>query len=141
MHRMALEVDINASPEAVFNYFADHEKFAGIFGGSCTRVKDGEDEPNGLGSTRRIGPGPLSFDETIVVFDRPDTIHYAITRGSPLKNHLGRIRFLKTDRGTRVDYVITFESKVPLLGGLVSRLLKTAFLRGIPKVERALQGQ
>jgi uncharacterized protein YndB with AHSA1/START domain len=141
MHRMALEVDIQASPEAVFNYFADHEKFAAIFGGSCTRVKDGDDEPNGLGSVRRIGPGPLSFDETIVVFDRPNAIHYAITRGGPLKNHLGRIHFLKTPGGgTRVDYVITFESKIPLLGGLVAKALKAAFLRGIPKVEQALKG-
>lgn len=141
MHRIVTETDFAASPEAVFNHFADHEKFARIFGGACVRVKDGSDEPNGLGSVRRIGPGALAFDETIVAFERPRRIDYAITRGSPLKNHLGQIRFLKTPDGTRVDYSIQFESKVPLLGYVVAAALKAAYRKGIKKVQAELAGR
>lgn len=138
MHRIATETDFAAAPEVVFNYFSDHQKFARIFGGSCVRVKDGTDEPNGLGSVRRIGPGPLAFEETIVAFERPHRIDYAITRGGPLKNHLGEIRFLKTAGGTRVDYRIRFESRIPLLGYGVAVLLKAAYLKGIKKVQAQL---
>jgi uncharacterized protein YndB with AHSA1/START domain len=138
VHRIVTETDFAAPPEAVFNYFADHEKFARIFGGRCVRVKQGSDEPNGLGSVRRIGPGKLAFDETIVAFERPHRIDYAITRGSPLKEHLGQIRFLKTPEGTRVDYSIQFESKIPLLGYLVAAVLKAAYLKGVKNAQAEL---
>jgi ribosome-associated toxin RatA of RatAB toxin-antitoxin module len=139
MHLVSTQTHFTASPEAVFNHFADHEKFGKIFGGSAKRVKDGNDEPNGLGSVRYINL--LGFEETIVAFDRPNAIDYAITKGGPLKNHLGQIRFVPVDGGTRVDYDIRFESKVPLLGYLVAAALKGAYTRGIRKVQTALAGR
>ena len=83
-------------------------------------------------------PALLEFEQGIVAFERPHRIDYAITRGGPLKNHLGQIRFLKTPEGTRVDYSIQFESKIPLLGYGVAALLKAAYLKGIKKVQAEL---
>lgn len=139
MHEIVTQTDFQAAPEVVFDYFADHEKFARLFGGSAKRVKAGSDEPDGLGSVRRIGAGPLAFEETIVVFERPLRIDYAITRGSPLKNHLGSIRFSPHGGGTRVDYSIRFESKLPLLGHLIAFALKTAYQRGVRKLQAELR--
>ncbi len=141
MHLISTETTFAASPTVVFDHFADHEKFAQIFGGSAKRIKQGQDEPNGLGSVRRILPGPLAFEETIVAFDRPNQIDYAITKGTPLKNHLGQIRFIAIDGGTRVDYQIRFKSKVPLIGYLVAAALKLGYAKGIKKVQAQLAGR
>ncbi|NGY05805.1 SRPBCC family protein [Solimonas terrae] len=120
---------INAPIDRVFEFLADHQNFAALFGGRCTRIKPGDDaaEPNGVGSVRRIGPGPLAFDETIVVFDRPQRIDYTISRGSPLKNHLGSIRLRNTGAGTEIDYVIRAEGRLPGLGALAGHALALAW--------------
>ncbi|WP_029891692.1 SRPBCC family protein [Polycyclovorans algicola] len=141
MHLVSSQTRFAAPPDVVFEQFADHEKFAQIFGASADRVKDGQDEPNGLGSVRRVLPGPLAMEETIVAFDRPKAIDYAITKGGPLKNHLGQIRFVAIDGGTRVDYDIRFESKVPLLGYVVAAALKYGYRHGIKKVQAQLAGR
>ena len=132
-------VRVRAPVERVFAFFADHERFITLMGGRCRRIVDGQDEPNGLGSVRRIGPGPLSFDETIVAFEKNARIEYAITRGSPVRNHRGVIEF-RADRGqTLVDYVIRFEPKLPLTGGLIASGLKLAWKLNAPKVLATLE--
>lgn len=138
-HEIRLPVRVDAPVEKVFAFFADHEQFASLFGGRCRRVRDGQDEPNGLGSVRRIGPGPLSFDETIVAFEPNRRIDYQITRGSPLKNHLGQIRFESSGGGTEIDYVIRFDPKIPCTGGVIGMLLSAAWKASAPKVLQRLE--
>lgn len=134
-------VRIRAPIDRVFAFFADHERFITLMGGRCRRIVDGQDEPNGLGSVRRIGPGPLSFDETIVTFDKNARIEYAITRGGPIRNHRGTIDF-RDDRGaTVVDYVIRFEPKIPLTGGLIAKGLKLAWQLNAPKALAKLEAE
>jgi len=130
---------IHAPIDQVFEFLADHQNFISLFGGSCSVVRVGESEPNGLGSVRRIGTGPLSFDEKIVVFERPHRIDYKIVRGSPLKDHLGTV-VLKAAAGaaghgahTQLDYTIRFTGKFPLIGPLVGRLLTLGWGRSARK--------
>ncbi len=137
-HTIHIRETVDAPIERVFERFADHQWFVGLFGGSCERVVEGEGEQNGLGSVRRIGPGPLSFDETIVVFEPHARIHYKITRGGVLNNHLGEITFEARDGGTTVDYRIRFEGKAPLVGALVKRALKAQWKRNSGEQLRAL---
>jgi len=132
LHEIHIDETIDAPIERVFEHLADHHNFTALFGASCERVAEGEDEPNGLGSVRRIGPGPLSFDETIVVFERPTRIHYRITRGSPLRNHRGEIELSARGDQTLLDYRIRFEGKLPLVGGLVKRALERGWSRNGP---------
>lgn len=132
-HEVRIHETIQAPRDQVFAFFADHEKFATLFGGTCKRIKDGSDEPNGLGSVRRLGPGPLSFDETIVTFDKPARIEYQVTRGSPIKNHLGSINFMSVGETTQVDYVIHFDAKIPGTGGFIAWLLGWAWKQNAPK--------
>ncbi|MDD3763209.1 MAG: SRPBCC family protein [Nevskiales bacterium] len=134
-----LHAHINAPVERVFAFFADHEKFATLFGGSCRRVRDGEGDPNGLHSVRRMGPGPLAFDETITEFVPNERIAYQISRGGPLKNHLGVIRFSATGDATDVDYVIRFDGKLPGVGPLVAKALSLAWHRSSPRALAALE--
>ena len=132
-HKVVIKEVVNAPVAKVFEVFADHQSFAGLLGGSCTRIQEGADEPNGLGSVRRILPGPLSFDETIVKFERNKSIHYQITRGGPLNNHIGVIEFTDLGGKTQVDYVIRFDGKFPGIGTLVEFALGKAWAANGPR--------
>lgn len=132
-HEIHIREQVDAPVDTVFERFADHVWFTGLFGSSCKRVVEGEDEPNGLGSVRRIGAGPLSFDETIVVFEPGQRLHYTITRGSPLKNHMGEIEFKQEGGKTVVDYRIRFEGKLPGAGALTKAALEFAWKQNARK--------
>ncbi|HWV27737.1 MAG TPA: SRPBCC family protein, partial [Aeromicrobium sp.] len=99
-------------------------------------VRDGDSERNGVGSTRALKIGPLpSFWETTTVADRPTVIEYKITKGSPLKGHWGRQELTPTeDGGTRLDYTIGFNSKIPGVAGLIGKQLSAAIAKGLPKL-------
>jgi uncharacterized protein YndB with AHSA1/START domain len=133
---------IRAPIDRVFEFLADHQNFASLFGGSCRVVRAGKSEPNGRGSVRRVGSGLLSFDEQIVTFERPQRIEYKIVRGGPIKDHLGTIVLKEVrevdDAGARseqtaIDYTIRFKGKLPLLGPLTARLLQFGWRRSARK--------
>ncbi|MEQ1440165.1 SRPBCC family protein [Fontimonas sp. SYSU GA230001] len=134
-----VQARVHAPIEKVFAFFADHERFATLLGGRCTRIKDGQGDPNGLGSVRSIGPGPLAFEETIVTFEPNQRIEYTVTRGSPIKNHLGTIDFHAEDDVTVVDYVIRFDGKLPFTGPLIAAALRAAWNRSSPRVLAQLE--
>lgn len=124
----------------VFAFFADHRKFGLIWGGDFSRIRDGQDpaDPNGLGSVRRIRSAGLSFEETIVAYQPPVLIEYTVSRGSPIKNHLGRIEFKDAPGGTRVDYSIRFAPRVPGTGWLLARILEQGWKKGVHRVMKNL---
>ncbi|TJY65152.1 SRPBCC family protein [Sinimarinibacterium sp. CAU 1509] len=124
---------VNAPIGSVFEFFADHERFATLFGARCRRIRVGDDDPNGLHSVRSMGPGPLAFEETIVEFEPMQRIAYQITRGSPLKNHIGIINFTDEGNSTLIDYVIRFDGKLPGVGPLIARILGMAWRHHAPK--------
>ena len=130
-----------AAPRAqVFAAFADHARFGRIMGGRFTRIRDAAgSDPNGAGSVRELrGLGP-AFEETIVTYQPPALIEYTVSRGSPIKNHLGRIEFSDTaSGGTRVHYVIRFEPRVPLTGGLIAGILRGAWPKASQRVLKNL---
>ena len=133
-HQITIQHVVRAPRERVFAVFANHARFATLFGAVSNCIEEGTGEAHGFGSVRRIGNGLTSFDETIVAFDKPQRLEYRITRGSPLKNHLGTITFHADGDLTVVDYVISFDSKIPGLGGCMAWLLKRAWDRNGPRV-------
>ena len=133
------QATVQAPRERVFAFLADHQKFARLFGGTCTRIKDGQGDINGLGSVRRMGPGPLAFEETIVTFVPNTRIEYTVTRGSPIKNHLGTVDLSDAGSGTAIDYVIRFEPKIAGTGGAIAALLRTALKANANKALATLE--
>ncbi len=140
--------DFDAPRAAVFALFASHEKFAaaatgpaGVKLGLLRRVHAGNDpaQPDGVGSVRRIGFWPIDFEETILVCDAPSLIEYRISKGSPLKNHHGRIVFTDLPGGgTHVDYRIVFEPKIPGTAGLMSSVLRAMISPAFPRMRKTL---
>lgn len=129
-----------APREKVFAWFAHHEKFGKVWPGRTRRVQASADalEPNGLGSIREIRSGGAVFEETITVFEPPSLIEYRVTRGGPIKNHVGRMRFADTGGGTQLDYTIEFDPRIPFTGGLIASVLCTAWHRGVQKAVEGL---
>ena len=125
-----------AAPRAkVFDYFADHERFGRIWPGKTRRVQASADaqQPNGLGSVREISSSGMKFEETITGFEPPSTIEYKITKGGPIKNHVGTLNFSDVPGGTKLEYTIEFDPKIPLTGGLVASVLCASWQRGVQR--------
>ena len=123
-----------AAPRAkVFAFFADHENLRCVWGGRFRRIRDATEgkNPNGLGSVREIKLGFSSFEETITKFQPQSVIEYQVTRGGPIKNHLGRMVFADADSGTKLDYSISFDAKIPFTGWLIARILSGQWRSGV----------
>jgi uncharacterized protein YndB with AHSA1/START domain len=123
--------------ERLFDYLAEHENLAELFApAKATRLRDGKTERNGVGSARRLRVWPASpFVETVTAYRENELIEYRITEGSPLRNHIGIMHF--TSLGltrSRLDFVIRFEGKIPLVGPIVRIILKHGIENGLAKL-------
>jgi uncharacterized protein YndB with AHSA1/START domain len=136
---MVVDHDFSKPPERIFDYLAEHENLAELFGAQITRLQDGRDgERNGVGSVRmlKVGPGP-PFEETVTEFQRPERIVYRITKGGPLRGHVGVMTFEPDGRGgTRLHYDIRLASPIPGLAALVRASLTRSVNKALPGVEQ-----
>jgi len=128
-----------APVEQVFDALSDHESFGRICGIKAKRVKDGEGTENGLGSVRQLNIGPLpSFEETITDFVPNELIEYKITQGSPIKNHVGTMKFSSQGDQTVLHYTIKLESKIPFTTGLIKSALEHGISGGLKKYAQSV---
>jgi uncharacterized protein YndB with AHSA1/START domain len=135
-HHVKVEHRFAKPPERVFAYLSEHENLAEIFGAKVTRLRDGDSERNGVGSVRRlqIGPAP-PFEETVTEFVPSERIVYKITKGSPLRGHVGVMTFAPDGEGTHFLYDIRLASPIPGLAALVRLSLTRSINQGLAKVE------
>jgi uncharacterized protein YndB with AHSA1/START domain len=140
MQRVIVDYDFSVPVERSFAYLAEHEHLADVFGAKIKRLQDGTDgNRNGVGSARelRIGPGP-AFVETVTDYVPNELIGYEITKGSPLKNHRGEMRFTpNADGGSHLHYEISFSGKAPGIGPIVAAGLRRNIPKGLGKVDSA----
>jgi uncharacterized protein YndB with AHSA1/START domain len=133
MQRLVFDQAFALPPEQVFDYFAEHENLDELLGAKITRLRDGTDgHRNGVGSTRQLKVGPVPpFEETVTVYEPHELIEYEITRGSPLKDHHGSMRFTPEGDGTNLHYEISFASKLPGVDLLVAQGLRRNVSKGL----------
>lgn len=138
MYTIEIDETFDVPRNRVFALFADHGRFGKMLGAPVKRIQDSDQaDPNGIGSVRKIGIGPLSLEETVIGFEPDSLIEYTITSMSPIRNHMGRIRFEDSGKGgTRVNYTITFEDIVPFTGKVVSAALEQGIRKGIKRVPK-----
>jgi uncharacterized protein YndB with AHSA1/START domain len=134
-----IEHDFAKPPERIFAHLAEHENLAEVFGAKVTRLRDGEGERNGVGSVRRLKVGPAPpFEETVEEFVVPRRIVYRITKGGPLRGHVGVMDFEPTPSGgTRFVYDIRIASPIPGLAPLVTASLTRSISKALASVEAA----
>jgi len=133
-----VEHDFAKPPQRIFAHLAEHENLADVFGAKVTRLRDGDGERNGVGSARQLQIGPLpAFEETVEEFVPAQRIVYRITKGSPLRGHVGVMTFAPTPSGgTRFVYDIRIASPIPGIAPIVHASLTRSIARSLPGIER-----
>ena len=136
MQRIEISKTFPFSVDKLFDFLSDHENLELIFApAKIQRIKEGKDSPNGVGSTRNMKIAP-AFHETVTRVVPNELIEYTITKGSPLKNHKGVMRFSDTGTGgSRLDYTIEFEGKLPLIGPIIKAGLDQGIRRGLNRLK------
>lgn len=134
MQRVHITQEFPEPVASLYGFLSEHENLGPLFGARVKRLRDGEDGTrNGAGSAREMKVGPLPpFVETVIEAVPEQLIRYRITRGGVLKDHEGTMRFSSSGQGSRLDYTIVFDGKLPGIGPLVALSLKrsiTAQLR------------
>jgi uncharacterized protein YndB with AHSA1/START domain len=139
MQRVVFDQNYSLPREQVFQHFAEHENLAPLFGAKVTRLNDGTDgQRNGVGSARQLKLGPLPpFVETVTEVVPNERIVYRITKGSPLRDHEGEMRFTDEGTGTHLHYEIKFGAAVPGLDRVVAAGLKRNIPKGLKKAPGA----
>ncbi len=133
MQRVHVVQDFPQPVEDLFAYLSEHENLQPLFGAKVRRLNDGTDGTrNGVGSARelRVGPTP-PFVETVVEAVPNELIRYRITKGGVLKDHEGVMRFTSTPTGSRLDYTIVFDGKLPGIGPVVRAGLTRSVAKGL----------
>ena len=124
----------------VWAVLADHEGMTSWGPGLKVSLdKEGATDRNGLGAVRRIaapGPAPAIVEE-IVAFEPGRKLGYRALSGVPFKNYGGEVVLSPAGTGTRIDYSITIDERVPLVekaaAAGVGRLLLGALVRASRK--------
>jgi len=128
----------NAPVDTIFSLLTDHEAFGQVVNAKIKRVVDSQDEnKNGLGSVRRINAFPApAFEETVVTFEPNQLMEYVLSKGSPIKNHKGRMKFSDEQGKTRLNYTIDFEPKPPFLflGSILKKAIEKPIRDGLKKL-------
>ena len=133
MQRVHVIQDFPQPVDQLFAYLSEQENLEPLFGAKIKRLSDGDDGTrNGVGASRelKVGPAP-GFVETNVEVIPNELIRYRITKGGVLKNHEGVMRFSPNGTGSRLDYTIDFEGKVPGIGPLVKAMLQRNIAAGL----------
>jgi uncharacterized protein YndB with AHSA1/START domain len=140
MQRVIVDYDFKVPVERSYAYLAEHENLADVFGARIKRLKDGDDGTrNGVGSVRelKVGPAP-PFEETVTEAVENELIRYRVTKGSPIKDHSGEMRFTPNpDGGSHLHYEISFSGKLPGIGPIVAAGLRRNIPKGLAKVDSA----
>jgi len=138
-HHVHVEHHFAKGPGAIFAHLAEHENLAVLFDAKIRRLRDGDDgERNGVGSVRELRIGPLPpFEETVTEFLAPERIVYRITKGSPMRGHVGMMTFAPSaDGGTDFAYDIRLASPLPGVAAIVRASLTRSITKALAKVER-----
>ena len=140
MKTVRLHHDYSAPVERLFDHLAEHENLAPLFGTRTERVRDGDAERNGVGSVRRLSFGGLMpFEETVTVFVPNERIEYRISKGTPMRDHIGVMEFSSTPSGgSQLDYAISFDAAVPGLAAVVAAAVQRSVSRGLAKLGGSL---
>ena len=139
--RIVIQMEFPYPVAQVFAFLAAHENQPRILGARVERLTNGEGHKDGVGSSRRMTMPPLpSWDETVTAFDANRLIEYRITRGGPIRAHRGVLVFSPAGEGgmgTRLEYTVTFEPRVPLTGGILRRLTEKNLRKGLESLVAA----
>jgi hypothetical protein len=137
MQTAQMSIFIRAPIERVWGLLTDYAGYARIPQVKAARVlRPGDAHPAGVGAIREVTVLGTTFEELIVEFDAPRRLGYRIIRSRPLKfeHELGLMELSARDGGTQVEWQTTFAARVPVVGGLLTRVLGVVIQRTFNKI-------
>ncbi|MBU1193464.1 MAG: SRPBCC family protein [Proteobacteria bacterium] len=142
MSRQHIEIrqSFNAPVETIFTILTDHESFGNVIATKIRRVVDSpEENKNGAGSVRRVFSSMLpAFEETVITFEPHSLMEYVVSKGSPIKNHIGRMEFSEENGITRLCYFIDFDPRLPFmfLGPVLKSAIEKPMRKSLEKLSK-----
>lgn len=139
MHRVEVSRSFPQPLEVVFRRYTDHTRWGEWAGfGPVWLAAEGSPERDGVGCVRAFSRAP-GLRERITRFEPPRHMDYRIVSGNfPMADHLGEVEFEPQGAGTRVNWRVTFRSRLPLVGSLIERGLRMLFERVLANLARDL---
>ena len=143
MNAITVKKEFNAPVEQVFELLSKHSTYNVAFAPiQVVRVKDSADpeRPDGLGSVRRLGLGPIKpLQEQITLLEPNQRIEYKIIKNPLVKHHIGIIEFQPVDAGkTLVTYTIELQARAPFVSKFILAQLKSAIKLGFSKLAKTI---
>lgn len=138
--RAELTEQLPFAREKVFELISDHNRLGDLIGLPVKRIRDSDQaDPNGTGSVRWIGIGPVGIEETIITFEPDHLIEYTVTSFSAFRNHLGRIRLAeRPDTTTWMQYTVEFDEVIPYSGPTLQAAMERVLNRGSRRLQELL---
>ena len=121
---------VDAPVSRVWDAVADHEGMSSWGPIKVTLDKEGSPDRNGVGAVRRIvarGPAPAIVEE-ITAFEPQQRLGYKALAGVPFRNYGGEITLTATERGTRIDWALSIDERVPLVEKAATSVLAKGML-------------
>lgn len=143
MNSIQVKKEFNAPIEQVFNLLSKHATYNVAFAPiQVERIQDSIDSqyPDGLGSIRRLGLGPVKpLQEQITLFQPNQRIEYKIIKNPLIQHHLGIIEFeALSAQKTLVTYSIELQARAPFVSKLILTQLKSAIKLGFSKLAKTV---
>lgn len=105
------------------------------------RTRDGEGDPEGVGSQRVFRTGRVRNEEEIVRFEPGRALSYRVIGGNlPLRDYRADVTLTPSGDGTDIVWRSVFRSKYPGLGGFVRRRLRGFIQETADGLARAAEG-
>lgn len=141
MQTIVVKRHINAPIAQVFELLSDHANYVQFGGLKASRLlREGKIEKNGVGALRQIDAGLALFEEEITVFERPTRMDYVIRKSRPPVEHEGgSVRLKATANGTDVVWTSTLRLRIPIIGGLLTRLVAPQLGKGFAGMLKAIE--
>lgn len=123
---------VNAPVDQVWAVLAHHEGMASWGPGMKVSLdKEGVAERDGVGAVRRIkapGPAPAIVEE-ITRFEVDRVLGYQALGGVPFRNYGGEVVLSPAGGGTRIEWTLTADQRLPVAEKLALKAVVTTLLR------------
>lgn len=135
-----------AAPEVVFDVIADGARWSEWvrFIPRSVVERQGDPAPDGVGSIRRFGLGPLASREEITAYSRPRHLGYTARSGIPVRSYRATVTLTPDGDGTAVSWrgeVHAFPGTAPVMAAVLQRVLGLLAAGAAREAERRQAGR
>lgn len=141
--KITIKQKFNSPVADVFEFLSKHASYNKIFWPiQVIRTKDSADpkRPDGLGSQRKMGVGPIKpITEEVTLVEENQKIEYKLINNPLIRHHLGRLEFKSlSETSSLLIYTIELDGKLPLSSFIILSQLKIAITVGLAKAAKSL---